>query len=1041
MSTVVETTEATELQRRNQELAALNAIALATSRSLNLEEMLGFSVATILEIVGGEAGCVLLVEAPARRLSVWGQRGLSPELAEQLATITLAGEYWSSAAWLDIAHLWRIGEAVKDVVRKAGLASCLLLPVRWRDLALGVLLLGGKEALGQWSIEFLMTVSDQLSVAVRNAQLYGEVQRELAERQRAEEETRRRNEELTTLNLTAATVSSSLNLQEVMTRALEKVLAVAGFEVGAIYLLDQPAAALILAVYQGVPQEIADRVRTLPVGTSLAGLAVQSGEPVVVDDITTDPRLQTTLLNREVIRSFAAIPIKSQEKVQGVLHVASFRYHPFSPEEVRFYTAIAKQIGVAIEKARLYEQSWRQVQELSTLEEITRQINATLDVNQILELVLNRALQMTSAEAGAIDLLDRQQNTLSMQAGRGFPVEVCHARPWSLDRGVIGRVVQTGQPALIADVFQDPDYVAVLPQTRSLLAVPLVRQDEVMGVIVLESPQTAAFGQADLWFLLGLAGHAAIALENARLYQNVERQLARISALADLSRAVSSTLNLQEILQTAVERTAQVMPGRIATIRLLEGDHLNVGVAVGYRDPAAREHPIPIDQRLAQIITGGQPLILPDLEADPELPPARRERMRREGVRAYLGVPMMAQGRAIGILSVYRQHVHQWAPAEVELASTIANQVAIAVENARLYTAIAAGKRQLENITDSIADGLYTADRERRIITFNAAAEAITGWRAAEAVGRFCGDVLRMEDEKGQSLCHSDERCSICWTLQKGYPTFSWGEKRFIVTKSGARISIAEIASPLLDEAGQVIGAVAAFWDTSRETKLEQLDRFLSMVAHEILTPLTNIKTAAQLSLRRFDDLDRGTQQEMLELISTQCNRLIDFAGKTLRISYLKTGRLAVERQPFAFLPLIEKAVSLYRIGTPGCRFEVWTQDSPWAIGDEAQTAVVLNVILENAVKYSPPGGTIRIDLAEGAEGVLVSVADQGRGISLEDQKMVFNEFYRGHTNLANGYGLGLYLAKMLLEAQGGKIWLESEIGQGTKVHFALPKA
>ncbi len=710
MSTVVETTAAEELQRRNRELAALNAISLATSRSLNLEEMLDFSVATILEIVGGEAGGVLLVEAPARRLSVWGQRGLSPELAERLAALTLDGDYWPPAALLDVANLWRIGEAVQEAAREAGLAACTILPLWWRDVALGVLLVGGQEALGRWSIEFLMTVSDQLSLAVRNAQLYREVQRELAERQRAEEEARRRNAELAALNAIAAAASSSLNLQEVLERALDKVLAVAGVDTDAIYLLDQHAEKLVLTAYRGVPKEIADRVRTLPVRTSLAGQAVQSGEPVVVGDITTDPRLRTTLLNREVIRSFAAIPIKSGEKVQGVLHVASRQYHPFSAEEVQFYTAIASEIGVAM-------------------------------------------------------------------------------------------------------------------------------------------------------------------------------------------------------------------------------------------------------------------------------------------------------------------------------------------ENARLYKAASEAKRELENITDSIADGLYTTDKERRITSFNPVAEMLTGWRAEEVLGRFCGDILRVEDEEGRSLCGSEDRCSIYWTLQHGYHHLSWGEKRFIVTKSGTRIPIAKTASPLLDEAGQVVGAVAAFWDASRETKLQQLDKFLSMVSHELLTPLTNIKTAAQLSLRRFDTLDKGTQQELWDCISQQCNSLIGFVEKTLRISYLKTGRLAVERQPFACLPLLEKAVSLYRIGAPGCRFEVWAQGSPWAIGDEAQTAVVLNAILENAVKYSPGGGTIRLEVAEDEAGVLLSIADQGQGISPQDLDHVTEEFYRGQTSSANGYGLGLYLTKMLVEAQGGRIWLESELGKGTQVHFTLPKA
>jgi two-component system phosphate regulon sensor histidine kinase PhoR len=701
------------------------------------------------------------------------------------------------------------------------------------------------------------------------------------------------------------------------------------------------------------------------------------------------------------------------------MHVASYQYHPFSPEEVRLYAAIAYQIGVAIEKARLYELAQQEICERKLAEKALRE-----------------------SEERYRHIFEHFPIGIGISSLNGEVINANEAM-----QAITGYSLEEFQKINLASTYERiEDRQALLEAVNrygSVVDFParLKRQDGTPYDALL-SVSRINLGGKDFYHTICQditeRKRAAEALQKA--HADLERQLVHISALADLSRAISSTLDLQEILKTAVERTAQVMPGRMATIRLLEGNHLNAGVAVGYRDSAAREHPIPIDQRLAQIIEGGRPLILPDLEADPELPLARRERMRREGVRAYLGVPLIAKGRAIGILSVYREHVHQWPPEEVELASTIANQVAIAVENARLYTAIAEAKRQLENITDSIADGLYTTDRERRIITFNAAAEAITGWRAAEVLGRFCGDVLRMEDEKGQSLCGSDERCSIYWTLQQGYPHLSWGEQRFIVTKSGARIPIAKIASPLLNEAGQVVGAVAAFWDASRETKLEQLDKFLSMVSHEILTPLTNIKTAAQSSLRRFDALDKGTHQEMLELISMQCNRLIDFAGKTLRISYLKTGHLVVERQPFAFLPLIEKAVSLYRIGTPGCRFEVWTQDSPWAIGDEVQTAVVLNVILENAVKYSPPGGTIRIDVAEGEEGVLVSIADQGRGISLEDQKLVFNEFYRGHTNIANGYGLGLYLAKMLLEAQGGKIWLESEIGQGTKVHFALPK-
>jgi PAS domain S-box-containing protein len=402
----------------------------------------------------------------------------------------------------------------------------------------------------------------------------------------------------------------------------------------------------------------------------------------------------------------------------------------------------------------------------------------------------------------------------------------------------------------------------------------------------------------------------------------------------------------------------------------------------------------------------------------------------------------VSQGEVSGVIVLESPQVAAFGQKDLWFLMGLAGHTAIALENARLYKAIAGEKHKLEDIVNSIADGLYTTDRERRITTFNAAAEAITGWRAAEAIGQFCGDVLCLEDEKGQSLCRSEERCSIYWTLQQGYPNFSWEEKRFLVTKDGRRIPIAKITSPLRDDTGQVVGAVAAFWDASREMALEHLkDEFLSMVSHELRAPLTNIKAAAQLSLRRLDSLEKARQQEILEAIGEQCERLIGFTDRILRISYLRAGRLNVERRPFLLLPLLEKAVSLYRIRAPGCCFEVWAQDSLWGLGDEAQTIIVLNTLLDNAVKFSPSGGTIRVEVAEDQEeAVLISVIDQGRGISAQELGRVFERSYRGHPEI-DGYGLGLYLAKMLVEAQGGRIWLESELGKGTQVHFTLPKA
>jgi diguanylate cyclase (GGDEF)-like protein len=182
------------------------------------------------------------------------------------------------------------------------------------------------------------------------------ISRDITERKRAEEEIKRRSEQLAALNAISATVSSSLNLQEILDRVLDKVLEVTGVEVGYMYLLEQRTEELVLATYRGVAEEFADQVRTFKMGESLSEQAVQSGEPIVVNDLIKDSRVMTTLMSGEGICSLAAVPMKSREKVQGVMYIASRKHHPFSSEEMQLYIAIANQIGMAIENARLYEQ-------------------------------------------------------------------------------------------------------------------------------------------------------------------------------------------------------------------------------------------------------------------------------------------------------------------------------------------------------------------------------------------------------------------------------------------------------------------------------------------------------------------------------------------------------------------------------------------------------------------------------------------------------------------------------------------------------------
>jgi len=193
--------------------------------------------------------------------------------------------------------------------------------------------------------------------------------RDITERKQLEEETNLRNEELTALNDIMTAISSSPDLRSIMDQALDKVLKLAGLECGSMYLLDQQVGKIVLVTYRGVSKEFADTVRTFKLGESLVGRAAQSGQPVVLNDVTQDSRVTTTLVSEQKILSFAAIPMISMDKVQGVMNIASHQYHFFNSKKIKLYCAIGNQVGMAIQNAWLHEVTQQELTERKQAEE------------------------------------------------------------------------------------------------------------------------------------------------------------------------------------------------------------------------------------------------------------------------------------------------------------------------------------------------------------------------------------------------------------------------------------------------------------------------------------------------------------------------------------------------------------------------------------------------------------------------------------------------------------------------------------------------
>ena len=277
-------------------------------------------------------------------------------------------------------------------------------------------------------------------------------------------------------------------------------------------------------------------------------------------------------------------------------------------------------------------------------------------------------------------------------------------------------------------------------------------------------------------------------------------------------------------------------------------------------------------------------------------------------------------------------------------------------------------------------------------------------------------------------------KAQLLSSVKEGYP---------VIGKDGQRIFIASSVVPLLDLDGQVVGAMVAFRDVSAEMELDHMKSgFISMVSHELRSPLSHI--IASTELMREAKLSSDQQQDLLNIVHAQSNRLNKFVEQILDVSLLEAGAIKAEQKPVVLKPLIEQIIKAFEIRAHTHRFELIVPEGPTIVmGDEGKIQTVLDNLLENAVNYSPKGSRVSIEVSDRDKEVVISVIDEGIGIPAKQLERLFERFQRLNASDDQeqyGYGLGLYISKRLIEIQGGSIWAESEVGRGSRFNFSLPQ-
>lgn len=357
-----------------------------------------------------------------------------------------------------------------------------------------------------------------------------------------------RTRELATLNQIAGVVSRSLDLNEILRDALGKTLQVMEIEAGGIYLLDPESGLLNVAAYEGVSKHFVRGIDGLKLGENFSGQVAQMGKPLVVTDVASDTRLARAAVRDEGFSSLAVVPLSSRGRVLGTMFTAARSTREFTPQDVELLSSIGSQIAVAVENARLFAAQQRRAEQFRLISEVGRRITSILDVDQLLSEIVRLVNETLGYYLVGIGLVE--DGHVVMRAGAGACWDDPDFAPPKLKvgtEGITGWVVGRGEPLVVTDVaYEDRFYfMEEASETRSELAVPIQTKDKVIGVLDVQSDRINAFDESDLAVLQSLASQAAIAIDNARLYEQ-SRQMAvmeeRNRLAHDLHDAVSQTL-------------------------------------------------------------------------------------------------------------------------------------------------------------------------------------------------------------------------------------------------------------------------------------------------------------------------------------------------------------------------------------------------------------------------------------------------------------------------------------------------------------------
>jgi PAS domain S-box-containing protein len=872
---------------------------------------------------------------------------------------------------------------------------------------------------------------------------------------------RQRTIRLEVINQITALTGTTLSLERIYEKVAEAVGRLIRFDALGVTLLDRERGefrVLDVAARTALPEAFDFGI---PIAGTLTAWVASQQAPRRIDDATTDPSIPVVsreLLARRGFRSIILAPLLSQGQAIGTLNVTHREPGAFTDADVEVLTDVARPLASAIEHARLHAESTQRAEELAALNRTSQLITARLDLPSVLETISRSVTALMGSTGCGIGLLSPDRTAIEQAAAHGFRTLEWRNLSVRVGEGIIGVAASSGRAVRSDDLRQDPRSarrdVDEKEGLRSLLSVPLRVGGQIIGVISAFSTAPSAFGERHQTLLESFADQAGIAIQNARLFEEAQRRTRETQALLRAGHAVNQSLDVGETVRLILNQARAVLEVQscgLFTVDAATGDL----IATASLDLPAEDLPA-IRLQVGEGITGAavkerRPTQTTDLYRDP------RVRYPQSGLRSMLAAPLIVGDQAIGALTVLRSDVHHFTAEEESLVSAFADQAAMALEHARLFSSVRTyserleamveartheldeQKRFVEVVLETLPLGLFVLDAELRVISANREGTALVP--VGPTARRPFADL--MPEAKAAAVRAFLERVVAAREVQHAEQELPAG---------GETLTVRLTATPL--RAPQATHVLVLVEDITLQKRLERqmllterlttAGRLAAGVAHELNNPLATIAGCAEALRERAQDphlRDLDAFKDFpgyLTLIEEEAYRCKEITGSLLHFVRDPGSR----RAPTDLNVLVDKVLELigHQSRYAQSRLERRPDaELPDVVANEGQLRQVFLGLASNALDAMNGKGTLTVTTRRrNAREVEIRFEDQGPGIPEHVLPRVFDPFFTTKPP-GQGTGLGLAIAQGIVADHEGRIEVDTRVGAGTTFRVILP--